>query len=69
MFIAQIYPIRVNGKQIHTTNTYIHTNTRRIYIYVGPEMPESCHEILHALINKPIDFKVFSSVEVIRLMK
>ena len=31
---------------------------------VGPEILESCHEILHALINKPIDFKLSSSVQV-----
>ena len=29
MFIAQIYPVRVNGKQKHTTYTYTHTNMRR----------------------------------------
>ena len=29
MCIAQIYPIRVNRKQIHTTYTYIHTNMRK----------------------------------------
>lgn len=55
------------SKYIQQTHTFI--QIREEYIYVGPEMPESCHEILHALINKPIDFKVFSSVEVIRLMK
>ena len=64
MCTAQIYPIRVNDKQIHTTYTYIHTNMRKKKMFVGPEILESCHEILHALINKPIDFKLSSAVEV-----
>lgn len=57
------------SKNIQQTHTFIQIREEYIYLFVGPEMPESCHEILHALINKPIDFKVFSSVEVIRLMK
>ena len=67
MFVAQIYPIRANGKKKDTTYTYIHIYMRKMF--VGPEMLESRHEILHALINKPIDFKVSSSVEILRLMK
>ena len=61
MFIAQIYPIRINEK--------LAKNNMGEKMFVDPEMPESCHKILHALINKPIYFKVSSSVEFIRLMK